>query len=247
MAETMSTIRADFDRLALLSDEGSDHRSRYDDFLLRHVPSPCRESLDIGCGTGGFSRLLAKSSERVLALDLSPNMIRIARERSASFPNIDFQVADVLTRELPAEKFDCIATVATLHHLPMTEVLPKIKRALKVNGVLLILDLFQPAGLGDMLTSALAMPLSVGLRLVRHGRMRSPRHVREAWAEHGRHDSYLTMAQVRKICEDMLPGAEVRKHLLWRYSVIWQKVAPDIEEAKASLAGVNVKDSASTR
>ena len=225
MAETMSTIQADFDRLALLSGEGLDHSSQYDDFLLRHVPSPCRESLEIGCGTGVFSRLLAKSSERVLALDLSPNMIRIARERSASFPNIDFQVADVMARELPAEKFDCVATVATLHHLPMAEVLPKLKRALKVNGVLLILDLFQAEGLADALTSALAVPVSIGLRLVRHGRMMPPRHVREAWAEHGRHDSYLTMAQVHKVCEDMLPGAEVRKHLLWRYSVIWKKVA----------------------
>lgn len=225
MAETMSTVRADFDRLAPLSGEGWDHSSQYHDFLLRHLPSPCRETLEIGCGAGAFSRLLAKSSERVLALDLSPNMIRIARERSASFPNIDFQVADVMTRELPAEKFDCIATVATLHHLPMTEVLPKLKSALKVNGVLLILDLFQPAGLRDALTSALAMPLSVGLRLVRHGPMRPPRHVREAWAEHGRHDSYLTLAQAHKICEDMLPGAKVRKHLLWRYSIIWKKIA----------------------
>jgi hypothetical protein len=107
----------------------------------------------------------------------------------------------------------------------MAEVLPKLKSALKVNGVLLILDLFQPEGLVDTLTSALAMPVSVGLRLVRNGRLTPPRHVREAWAEHGRHDSYLTLAQIHKICGDVLPGAEVRKHLLWRYSIVWKKVA----------------------
>jgi len=225
MAETMSTIRTDFDRIALLSSEEWDHNSHYHDFLLRHIPSRCRESLEIGCGAGVFSRLLAKSSDRVLALDLSPNMIRIARERSVLFPNIDFQVADVMSRELPREKFDCIATVATLHHLPMAEVLPKIKSALKVNGVLLILDLFQAEGLVDAVASALAVPVSIGLKLMRHGRMMAPRHVREAWAEHGRHDSYLTLAQVNKVCGDMLPGAAVRKHLLWRYSIIWKKVA----------------------
>lgn len=225
MAEAMSTIRADFDRLALLSGEEWDHSNHYHDFLLRHIPSPCRESLEIGCGAGAFSRLLAKSSARVLALDLSPNMIQVAKERSALFPNIDFQVADVMSRELPAEKFDCIATVATLHHLPMAAALPKIKSALKVNGVLLILDLFQAEGLFDALTSALAVPASMGLKLLRHGRMMAPRQVREAWAEHGRHDSYLTLAQVRKVCADTLPGAEVRKHLLWRYSIIWKKAA----------------------
>jgi ubiquinone/menaquinone biosynthesis C-methylase UbiE len=225
MAEAMSTVRADFDRLALLSGEEWDHSSHYHDFLLRHVPSPCRESLEIGCGAGAFSRLLAKSSERVLALDLSPNMIRIATERSAQFPNIEFQVADVLARDLPAEKFDCIASVATLHHLPMAEALAKIKAALKVNGVLLVLDLFQPEGLSDAATSALAVPFSIGLKLIRHGRVTTPRPVREAWAEHGRHDSYLTLAEVRRVCAEMLPGAVVRKHLLWRYSIVWKKVA----------------------
>src|SRR5215210_6171781 len=143
MAEAMTTVRADFDRIALLAGEGWDHSSHYHEFLARHIPEPCREALEIGCGTGAFSRLLARSSERVLALDLSPNMIRVAGERSAQFPNIEFKVADVLARELPAGRFDCVATIATLHHLPMAEVLPKIKRALKAGGVLLILDLFQ--------------------------------------------------------------------------------------------------------
>src|ERR1051325_8688953 len=115
MDEAMSNVRADFDRIALLSGEEWGHNDLYHDFLARHVPAPCRDALEIGCGTGDFSRLLAQSSERVLALDLSPNMIGLARERSARFPNIAFEVADVLTRELPAETFDCVASIATLH------------------------------------------------------------------------------------------------------------------------------------
>lgn len=224
MAETMSDVRADFDRLALLSGEGWDHNGHYHDFLARHVPAGCRDALDIGCGTGAFSRLLAKSSGRVLALDLSPNMIALARERSARFPNIDFEVADVLTRELPAEGFDCVATIATLHHLPFEEVLPKLKGALRPGGVLLVLDLFQEEGLSDAFRSALALPLSVGLRLVRRGRLRPPREVRRAWDEHGRQDTYLTMSRVREVCAELLPGAVVTRHLLWRYSVVWKKV-----------------------
>lgn len=225
MAEAMSNVRADFDRIALLAGDEWDHSSHYHGFLLRHVPTPCRASLEIGCGAGAFSRLLAKSSERVLALDLSPNMIRVAAERSARFPNIDFRVADVLALELPAESFDCVATIATLHHLPPAEALPKIKRALRVGGVLIVLDLFQPDGLSDAAAGALALPLSLGLRLVRHGRLLPPPQVRRAWAEHGRHDTYLTMSEVHKVCAEMLPGALVTRHLLWRYSVVWKKVA----------------------
>jgi ubiquinone/menaquinone biosynthesis C-methylase UbiE len=224
MAEAMSDVRADFDRIALLSGEEWDHSSHYHGFLARHIPGRCREALDIGCGTGAFSRLLATHSERVLALDLSPNMIGLAGERSARFPNIDFRVADVTALELPAEKFDCIAAIATLHHLPTEEVLSKLKRALKPGGVLLVLDLFQAEGLSDAFTGALAVPLSLGLSLFRRGRLRPPREVRRAWDEHGRHDTYLTLARVRELCAEMLPGALVTRHLLWRYSVVWKSL-----------------------
>jgi ubiquinone/menaquinone biosynthesis C-methylase UbiE len=151
-------------------------------------------------------------------------MIGVARERSALFPHIDFRVADVLAQELSAESFDCVATIATLHHLPVAEALSKFKRALRPGGVLLVLDLFQTEGLFDAAASALAVPLSMGLRLTRHGRLLPPREVRRAWEEHGRHDSYLTLAQVRELCAEMLPGAEVTRHLLWRYSIVWKKV-----------------------
>jgi ubiquinone/menaquinone biosynthesis C-methylase UbiE len=150
-------------------------------------------------------------------------MIGVAKARSQKFSNIEFQVADVTEMDLPSDHFDSIVSIATLHHLPMQETLLKIKRALKADGTLIILDLFKVEGLSDLVSSALAMPVSMGLRLIRSGRLREPREVRKAWAEHGRTDSYLTMSQVRQICRDMLPGAEVRKHLLWRYSVIWRK------------------------
>lgn len=223
MNRPASTIQADFDRIALLDNEGWDHNIHYHNFLLQHVPPHCREALEIGCGTGSFSRLLAARSNRVLAIDLSPQMIRIAKERSTQFSNIDFQVADVVSWEMPAEQFDCIVTVATLHHLPMEEMLAKMKNALRVNGVLLVLDLFRSEGLSDVITSALAVPVTIGLKLIRLGQLRTPREVREAWAEHGRHDVYLSLGQARNLCAETLPGAKIRKHLLWRYSIIWKK------------------------
>jgi hypothetical protein len=70
-----------------------------------------------------------------------------------------------------------------------------------------------------------AIPVSFVLRLLKTGRMSQPRQVREAWVKHGRNDTYPTLAGVRQVCERVLPGAEVRRHLLWRYSIIWRKVA----------------------
>jgi ubiquinone/menaquinone biosynthesis C-methylase UbiE len=182
-------------------------------------------SLEIGCGAGAFSRLLAKRSESVLALDLSPRMIEIAKERSKDFSNVEYRVADAATREFPSEEFDCIASIATLHHLPMEMMLAKMRDALKAGGTLIVLDLVRAEGISDALANVVALPVNGALRLARTGRLRPPRQLREAWAEHYRTDSYLTISEARKICADLLPGARVRKHLLWRYSVVWNKPA----------------------
>lgn len=225
MTGSMSTIQTDFDRIALLSENDWNHNDHYHDFLLRHVPGHCQTALDIGCGTGAFSRLLADRSDRVVALDLSPQMIRIARERSKCYSNIEFQVADVRTWEFPLGQFDCVASIATLHHLPIEEMLLKMKGALRPGGTLIVLDLYEASGWADMLTSVVAMPMHLVLRLVKSGRLRERREVREAWAAHGKNDSYSTLAQIRWVCERVLPGARIRKHLLWRYSIVWRKAA----------------------
>jgi ubiquinone/menaquinone biosynthesis C-methylase UbiE len=224
------SIQTDFDRIALVSVDGALQNEHYANFLLRHLPSNCQNALEIGCGTGAFARLLAQRSQNVLALDLSPEMIRIARERSAQFSNLEFELADVCDRVFPAEIFDCIVTIAALHHMPLREIVLKMKAALKPGGVLLVLDLFEPErnllkpeGLLDAGLNILALGVSVSLRVVHQGRVLPRREVRDAWAEHLLHDIYPTMSKVRELCADILPGARVRKHLLWRYSIVWQK------------------------
>ena len=243
----MHTIQKDFDRIALVSPDGSLQNNHYHNFLMRHFPLNCEHALEVGCGKGEFSRRLAETSGRVLALDLSPEMIRIARAHSQHLPNIEYQIADVMLYDLPPEHFDCVATIATLHHLPLREVLLKMKDALKPGGVLLILDLFEPIrwhghpardsrargahdqpasfreGLFDTLLNAAAVCLSGTLRLLHHGRLLPRREARAAWAAHEAHDIYPTMKDVRALCAETLPGASIKKHLLWRYSIVWQK------------------------
>ena len=68
-----------------------------------------------------------------------------------------------------------------------------------------------------------ALPVSLVLRALKTGRFRAPREVRAAWEEHGRDEIYPTVPAVRRVCERVLPGARVRRHLLWRYSIVWRK------------------------
>jgi SAM-dependent methyltransferase len=245
----METVREEFDRIALVSELHSPHDAgRYADFLLRQVPARCEQALEIGCGTGAFSRRLAGRAAHVLAFDLSPQMIRVARERSAQTPNIEFLVADVLAHEIPRGGFDCAVAVATLHHLPMELMLLKLKAALREGGKLLVLDLFQPEGVRDRLADLVAFPVSTILRLLTEGRLRPPPEVRAAWAEHEKHDTYLTLRQVRDVCAKLLPGARVRRHLLWRYSIVWRKpIESTHERIENQISGQPAADRAAHR
>lgn len=221
--QTRETVRADFDRIALLSEEAWDHNAHYHEYLLGHLPARCRNVLEIGCGTGQFSRLLAGRAESVLALDLSRQMVRLARERSKLYPNIDFVNADVETYRLPENHFDCVATLTTLHHLPFESILGRVRKALRPGGVFLCLDLYRRSNPVELLLDGVAYPASIILTLLKTGRAEPPAEVRAAYAEHGRTDTYLTLPQVRRACADIMPGALVRRHLLWRYSIVWKK------------------------
>lgn len=219
-------IQLDFDRIAELSktrDEWN-HNNHYNPFLLNHIPQSNElDALEIGCGTGGFSRLLAQRFRRVLAIDLSPRMIEIAKEQSQQYQNIDFRIADVMTEKFSSNQFGCIASIATLHHLPFEPILYKMKEALQTKGTLLVLDLFQAESLADFSTSLLAIPANLILKLIKNGQINESVELKAAWAEHGRTDKYLTLSQVHRACATILPEAKITRHLLWRYSIVWKK------------------------
>lgn len=128
-----------------------------------------------------------------------------------------------MTYNFPHSHFDFICSIATLHHLDQRELLPKIKDALKPRGVFVILDLVESSGLPDRILDVIALGASSGLRLVRNGRLQPPPQVRKAWEQHGKHDHYSTIKQVRALADEILPGANVKRHLLWRYTLVYRK------------------------
>jgi SAM-dependent methyltransferase len=219
----MNRIREEFDQIALLTEHHGSESEIYYDYFMQYLPPRLKNALEIGCGSGAFTRLLASRASSVVALDLSPGMMRLAKAHSVGHQNIEYQLGDLMQNSLPAAEFDCIVSIATLHHLPLEQALLKMKNALKPNGVLIIHDLVADNGILDKGMSALAYPISVARRFRETGRMRMPREVREAWAEHGKSEVYLTLAEVREMCRQYLPEALIKRHLLWRYTVVWCK------------------------
>ncbi|MDD2804839.1 MAG: class I SAM-dependent methyltransferase [Elusimicrobiales bacterium] len=95
--------------------------------------SPGRTALEIGCGTGIFTSLLSRSGASVTAVDLSPELIGLARERHSA-PNVNFVEMNVEKLAFPDDSFDCLCGSSVLHHLDLRKALPEMLRVLKPGG-----------------------------------------------------------------------------------------------------------------
>jgi SAM-dependent methyltransferase len=75
--------------------------------------------LDVGCGIGRWSRLLAARGADVVGVDLSPTMVAQARERAAAAGvagRCRFAVTDLARLDL-GERFDLVLGVTVLQHI----------------------------------------------------------------------------------------------------------------------------------
>lgn len=93
--------------------------------------------LDFGCGEGEITTQLARLGGRVTGMDISAELIEIAKERAAADQVLDrvrFRVGDV--RQIgPDQCFDFLICFAVLHHLDLYSVLPRLVACLKPGGV----------------------------------------------------------------------------------------------------------------
>jgi SAM-dependent methyltransferase len=202
-----------------------DRLPAYERALLGFMPSSCGHVLEVGCGDGALTRQVARRARSVLALDLSPEMVRVARARSAGHGNIDFRVADVTATELPRRAFDVVFSVATLHHVPLEPTVARLADAVRAGGVLAIQDLVRRPGLRYLPVNAAAWLARClpGVRGPRHGRDGGT--LAALYRAHGRGESYVTPAEAERIYARLLPGARVVHHLHWRYTVVWRRGA----------------------
>ena len=102
--------------------------------------------LDLGSGTGRNVCLVLEAlgpSGRVVGVDSSQDMVQQARERCHAYPEVAFQIGRI-EEPLPfREEFDKAFISFTLHSLEDEDkerVMDNVRRALKPNGILWILD-----------------------------------------------------------------------------------------------------------
>lgn len=187
--------------------------SRYESLVFDVIPPDCKRAVDVGCGNGDLTRMLRDRGIReVVGIDQDEPCI----ERCKAHPeagDISYVVGDVLTSGLEPASFDLVSAIATLHHMDARAGLVRLRDLVAPSGVLVVIGLARPDLPKDI-------PIEVAAQIV--GRVRPQPNKSEGtpkppiiWPPRER---YATM---RLLAADLLPGVRWRRHLLWRYSLVW--------------------------
>jgi SAM-dependent methyltransferase len=107
-------------------------------------------AVDLGCGTGRFTGLLAERHTEVLGVDIAAEQVHLARDQQGDRPGVRFEHRSLLdvTAEVDG-RFDCVLSVNTIHSLRAHEVvLPHLRSLVAPGGRLVVVDLVDPGGWG---------------------------------------------------------------------------------------------------
>lgn len=92
-----------------------------------------KKVLEIGCGTGEFTKRIAQTGADITAVDISPDLLEIARETTPNV-NVRFHVQNVEKLDFEDGSFDVVIGSSILHHLNLKPALKEVYRVLKIRG-----------------------------------------------------------------------------------------------------------------
>lgn len=98
--------------------------------------------LDVGCGIGGSSRILAKDYQfAVTGITISPQQVQRAQQLTPTDVNAQFRVDDAMALSFPDASFDVVWSIEAGPHMPDKAIFAKeLMRVLKPGGILVVAD-----------------------------------------------------------------------------------------------------------
>lgn len=193
-----------------------DHNAHHHGWVERHLPSRLDTALDVGCGTGDLARRLSRRASHVTGLDADPASINTARHLAHGQHNVDFRCEDILTADLPGG-YDAITALAVMHHVSFEPALTRLRDLLAPGGTLVVLGVYREETHSDYLLSAAAIPANLVMGAVKTRQRRSPQRPIAMTAPTA--SAAMTLREVREVAHRQTPGAALRRHLFWRYSL----------------------------
>lgn len=98
---------------------------------------------DFGCGSGEMACRLGLLGYRVTGIDVSPDLIEVARERArleGVEDRVTFVVADAATAPITDGAFDAVLAMSVVHHMPAEDALNALERLLRPGGRIAFLE-----------------------------------------------------------------------------------------------------------
>jgi MPBQ/MSBQ methyltransferase len=98
--------------------------------------------LDVGCGIGGSSRILAQTyGFAVTGITISPQQVKRAQALTSPEVNVQFQVDDAMALSFPDASFDVVWSIEAGPHMPDKAIFAReLMRVVKPGGVLVVAD-----------------------------------------------------------------------------------------------------------
>ncbi|MEB1809216.1 MAG: class I SAM-dependent methyltransferase [Bacillaceae bacterium] len=109
------------------------------------------KALDVATGAGHTALLLSKLVQEVVAVDLTPNMLKLAESQAKKngCDNISFAIGDVEKLPFKDEEFEIVTCRIAAHHFPnLKQAIKEMHRVLANDGSLIIVDNFIPDNSG---------------------------------------------------------------------------------------------------
>ncbi|MFZ0964818.1 MAG: ubiquinone/menaquinone biosynthesis methyltransferase [Terriglobia bacterium] len=143
MRQMFGTIAPRYNFVTRVFSYGMDRRWKRLGVRKAHLPDGAKV-LDLACGTGDFSQIVCDSlpGARVVAVDLTESMLRVARRRGAS----EVVCGDATALPFADGLFDCVFVGYGLRNFPdLTRALAEIHRVTRPGGQVVSLDFFLPS------------------------------------------------------------------------------------------------------
>lgn len=163
-----------WDEAAATFDDEADHgladesvRDDWTRLLLPLLPAAPTVVADLGCGTGSLSVLLGAAGHRLLGLDFSPRMLRVAQTKAvAAAVHVNLVLGDASDPPLRSRSFGGVVVRHLLWALPdAADALRRWRQLLRPEGTLILIEGRWESGAG--------IPAQVALDLARHVARRS--------------------------------------------------------------------------
>lgn len=109
----------------------ADRRASY--FIQHGGVTAGNKVLEIGCGTGEFTKRIAKTGAYITAIDISPDLLEIAKKTIPDV-NVSFHIQNAEKFDFEDGSFDVVIGSSILHHLNLNPALKEVYRVLKREG-----------------------------------------------------------------------------------------------------------------